>query len=210
MLTILLIRLANANQGLELTTKEKIIEEAMTLFSIYGYESVSVRKIASKVGIRDSGLYKHFPSKKAIFDCIIETAMQRFRQRSEVSGITNITTQNLYDSCISMFKFQTQDEWTVKLRRILIIEQFHNSEMKAIYKDFFIDMPIKCQAQLFKILMEKKIMKKNDPIVLSTELFAPFFMYHTIDVSFEELLPQFKTHVDNFIQNNFFVEIVNE
>ena len=34
-------------------TKERILTEAMTLFSVYGYEAVSVRAIADAVGVGD-------------------------------------------------------------------------------------------------------------------------------------------------------------
>ena len=44
-------------------TRERIIEEALNLFSRKGYQGTSVKNIAEAVGIRDSSLYKHFRSK---------------------------------------------------------------------------------------------------------------------------------------------------
>ena len=52
--------------------KEIIMEESLKLFSVYGFEAVSVRTIADKVGIGNSALYKHFESKQAIFDALVE------------------------------------------------------------------------------------------------------------------------------------------
>ncbi|HAS56392.1 MAG TPA: TetR/AcrR family transcriptional regulator, partial [Firmicutes bacterium] len=52
-------------------TKEKIVDKALELFSIKGYEAVSVNEIAKAVGIRASSLYNHYPSKQAIFDAIV-------------------------------------------------------------------------------------------------------------------------------------------
>lgn len=40
-----------------MTTKEKIVETALDLFSQRGYDGVSVRDIARAVGIRESSLY---------------------------------------------------------------------------------------------------------------------------------------------------------
>ena len=49
-----------------MTTKERITEEALTLFSTNGYQGTSVKSIADAVGIRDASLYKHFKSKQEI------------------------------------------------------------------------------------------------------------------------------------------------
>ena len=48
-------------------TKERILELAMELFAEHGYKGTSVRKIASKVGIRESALYNHYTNKEDIF-----------------------------------------------------------------------------------------------------------------------------------------------
>jgi len=48
------------------TTKEKIMDAAIMLFSDRGYDLVSMRDIATKVGIKAASIYNHFPSKKDI------------------------------------------------------------------------------------------------------------------------------------------------
>ena len=44
-------------------TKQKIIEKALELFSVHGYDAVSVGDIAKAVGIKAPSLYNHFQSK---------------------------------------------------------------------------------------------------------------------------------------------------
>ena len=51
-------------------TKQRILDEALWLFSQSGYDAVSVERIASAVGIKAPSLYKHFKSKQEIFDAI--------------------------------------------------------------------------------------------------------------------------------------------
>ena len=41
-------------------TKDKIFDTALDLFSKKGYDSVSVRTIASEVGIKESSIYNHY------------------------------------------------------------------------------------------------------------------------------------------------------
>jgi AcrR family transcriptional regulator len=55
----------------EKNTKQKSVQESMKLFSIQGFDAVSIRTIAQAVGVRNSALYKHFKSKREILDEII-------------------------------------------------------------------------------------------------------------------------------------------
>ena len=43
-----------------MSTKEKILETALTLFAKNGYDGTSVEQIAQDVGIKAPSLYKHF------------------------------------------------------------------------------------------------------------------------------------------------------
>ena len=51
-----------------MNTKEKIYLNSLELFSTYGYSDVSMEKIAKEVGIKAPSIYKHFKSKKTIFE----------------------------------------------------------------------------------------------------------------------------------------------
>lgn len=55
------------------STREKIIEAALDLFSRNGFAGTSMRAIAEQVGIRASSLYAHFEGKEAIFSALIES-----------------------------------------------------------------------------------------------------------------------------------------
>ena len=49
-------------------TKQEILEAALELFSVQGFEATSISQIASAVGIRKASLYSHFENKQAILD----------------------------------------------------------------------------------------------------------------------------------------------
>lgn len=70
-----------------MNTKERIVKEALTLFSKHGYQGTSVKNIADAVGIKDSSLYKHFKSKKEIFDTIVQEMSVRMEQMSKEYGL---------------------------------------------------------------------------------------------------------------------------
>ena len=58
-------------EGISIHTKQKILLEALRLFSQKGYDAVSVEQIADAVGIRVPSLYKHYKGKQDIFEAIL-------------------------------------------------------------------------------------------------------------------------------------------
>ena len=61
-------------------TKAKILEKALELFSVKGYNAVSVGEIANAVGIKAPSLYNHYPSKQAIFDAIVSATAAQYEK----------------------------------------------------------------------------------------------------------------------------------
>ena len=63
--------------------KEEILIAALNLFARNGYEAVSVSQIAGELDMTKGALYRHYKSKRDIFDCIV----QRMEQQIELSCI---------------------------------------------------------------------------------------------------------------------------
>ena len=51
-----------------MSTKERILDAALTLFAENGYDGTSVEQIANAVGIKAPSLYKHFKGKEDILN----------------------------------------------------------------------------------------------------------------------------------------------
>ena len=183
-------------------TKQKIIWEPLKLFSVNGFDAVSIRTIADAVGIGNSALYKHFSGKQEILDAIVMQCKAYFLEKGKEQMMGKKDMEALKNSCLEIFRFQTEDEWIVMFRRLLLIEQFKIKSMAELYRSFFIDLPIQSQEQLFLQLMDKGIMKKKNARVLAMELYAPFFLYHTAAESREDILELLACHVQNFYEEN--------
>ena len=52
--------------------KEKILIKSLELFSKKGFDAVSVSMISEGLGISKGALYKHYESKRAIFEAIVK------------------------------------------------------------------------------------------------------------------------------------------
>ena len=68
-------------------TKQRILLEALRLFSKRGYDAVGVEQIASAVGIKAPSLYKHYKSKQDIFDAIFEETARRYDAFTETISV---------------------------------------------------------------------------------------------------------------------------
>ena len=58
--------------------RQTILDVAREAFVRDGYEGVSMRKVAEKVGCSHGNLYLHFKDKKALFDCLVEESFDQF------------------------------------------------------------------------------------------------------------------------------------
>ncbi len=184
-------------------TKEIIMEEALKLFAVNGFAAVSIRTIADKVGIGNSALYKHFPSKQAIFDSLVLMLKEKYMQECSIINSDLRGLEAVKASCLHMFEYQTQNEWIVNFRQLLLIEKFRNPEMARIYKEFFVDIPLNKQREIFTELQKRGLMIEGDPMVFAMEIYAPFYLYHFVEHDYELLKNSFESHVEYFFNSHF-------
>lgn len=195
-----------------MTTKEKIVETALELFSQRGYDGVSVRDIARAVGIRESSLYNHFENKRAIFDGIVDFCVQQseayfresalpFNQGDDASVYQGIGLEHLQELIERTFRFFFDDPWNARFRRLLLVSQYAEPRCRDIYRQLYRDKCIAVQAYIFSALMDAGELRREDPLAVAAEFHGPMFMWiHTCD-SFEEARPLIREHVEQFRKN---------
>jgi AcrR family transcriptional regulator len=202
-----------------MTTREKILTEALSLFSVKGYEPVTVRDIAYAVGIKESSLYNHFKNKQDIFDSILEeysgrweTIFNQVRLTGEdmqfavdertVNMYRNMTNEQFSAVAGMVFDYYMTDEINVRLRRMLTIEQYRSDHIARLFRKISFDDSIEFQAQLFGALMDAGSFIKTDPHILALEFFSPIFLifykYGNDPESIKEAKQLFLRHIDHF------------
>ncbi|MCR4590797.1 MAG: TetR/AcrR family transcriptional regulator [Lachnospiraceae bacterium] len=186
-------------------TKEIILEEALKLFAVKGFEAVSVRDIAEKVGIGNSALYKHFENKQAIFNALVSELKERYLQQCSTITPEIRGMEELKDNVFRMFEFQTQNPWIVNFRQMLLIEKFRDPKMAEIYKEFFVDIPLNREKEIFEELQKKGLMIEGDPMVFAMEFYSPFYLYHFVEHDYEKLKKQYQQHLRFFFDSHFIV-----
>ena len=53
-------------------TKERILMAALDMFSKKGYEGTNIRELAASLELVKSGIYKHYESKEAIWNALLD------------------------------------------------------------------------------------------------------------------------------------------
>lgn len=191
-------------------TKEIILEKSLKLFAVHGYEAVSIRQIADEVGIGNSALYKHYESKQAIFDALVNELKHRYQEQCDSVNSKIRGVEAVKENCLKMFEYQTQNEWIVNFRQLLLIEKFKNSKMAQLYKEFFVDIPLNTQKEIFIELQNQGLMISGDPYVFAMELYAPFYLFHFVEHDYSELVEKYRTHAEYFFDAHFIKEKVSD
>ena len=175
-----------------MNTKEKILDEALTLFSEKGYANVFVGDIAEKVGIKAPSLYKHYKSKKAIFDAIIDEMNRRFEEQAKAmqingtdaaadSGIYNTLSEDqLLKLGREFFLYYLHDDYNRKFRKMLTLEQFHDKDLAKVYSKLYVDDPLSYQGMLFGFLVMSGVLQADNVQVMTLHFYSPIYFMLTI------------------------------
>ncbi len=197
----------------ETTTKEKIILESLDLFSQKGYEGVSMRDIATAVGIKGASIYNHFKGKEEIFNAIIAKMSTRYDsaaiavhlpsgdEKMIAEFYLNITVDHLYKLASDLFTFFVSDDFASKFRKMLIMEQYRNELARHTLKKYFFDMPIQFQSEIFKKLMEKGAFPFYESHIMALHFYAPIYLLlnkYDIENNLDHSLQILKDHVFQF------------
>ena len=169
-------------------TKQRILLEALRLFSKRGYDAISVEQIASAVGIKAPSLYKHYKSKKDIFDAIFEDTAKRYEEfiqtisipvtdsKQDIVVFENITAEDLVQKVKSLIEYSLHDEYISKFRKMMTIEQFRSPELSKLYSDRYVNQIQNYHTDLFTKMIEAGVLKKEDPCILAMVYDAPILV----------------------------------
>ena len=173
-------------------TKHKILDEALTLFSEKGFANVFVNEIAERVGIKAPSLYKHYKSKQAIFDAIIDEMNHRFEQQAQALTIDgtdpaadaevykNMDEDHLVKLGTDLFKYYLHDSYTRRFRKMLTIEQFQNKDLARVYSQQYYDMPLSYQGMLLGLLVSQGLLVTENVPIMTLHFYAPIYMLLTV------------------------------
>jgi len=159
-----------------MSTKEKILEKALTLFAENGYNGTSMEQIAQNVGIKAPSLYKHFKGKEDILNSLIEVAEARYEENfgsdKNIGKIPDSIDEFIHET-VEKIRFTMNDPMIQKMRIFLVQEQFRNERLAEITTRHQIGGVQKMYQAIIEGMMQKGILAKGDSALLALELTAP-------------------------------------
>ena len=166
--------------------KEEILIVALHLFARDGYEAVSVSQIAGELDMTKGALYRHYKSKRDIFDCIVQRMEQQDSEQARQNEVPeesiekvpeeyqNVSVEDFVGYSKSMFEYWTEDDFASSFRKMLTLEQFRNEEMQNLYQQYLVSGPAEYVKDLFKN------MKIKNPEENAVKFYANMFFYYSV------------------------------
>ena len=165
-------------------TKQEILEAALDLFSVQGFEATSISQIASAVGIRKASLYSHFESKQAILDAIVKDVLEQYAEHSifartdwENPSVTMekqvLTSDTASQMILGQIRYILHDPHISKARKMLVMEQFQNPELAKLQtKQNYTDV-MQYFTGLVNHLIRHGVLAGEAPEIMAAQLCLP-------------------------------------
>lgn len=191
----------------ELTTREKLIQAALTLFSEKGYDATSVDEIAEAIGMTGPVIYKHFKGKEDLLKNVFDISENLFFNKEEYADKLPIHIHNgeeLKKFTWDQLNYTMNDDMAIKKRKLCTIEQYRKDELTRDATDHQYEDVINLYVGIFSYMMEEGTMEKNDPVLLSFMFSAPIARL----IQLSDMNPDRRDEAVDLIQKHmdFFVE----
>ena len=189
--------------------KEEILIVALHLFARDGYEAVSVSQIAGELDMTKGALYRHYKSKRDIFDCIVQRMEQQDGEQATEYDMPQedkektpekyetVSLDDFVEYSKSMFEYWTEDDFASSFRKMLTIEQFRSGEMQKLYQQYLVAGP----ASYVKDLFES--MGIADSAEKAVQFYAMMYFYYSVydgAEDKEQVKEEFETALNRMVQ----------
>jgi AcrR family transcriptional regulator len=139
-------------------TKKKIFEASAELFAKRSYVVVSIKDIASEVGVRQSAVYNHFESKQQILDTIYKFYCHYlFEDRPTLEEQESVLRDGDLFDIINCVFYAFDDKYynlMIFAKQIIMQRAFIDEQAGEIYKVYAFDAGIKYAETVFSRAVE--------------------------------------------------------
>ena len=169
-------------------TKQEILNVALNLFSVQGFEATSISQIANAVGIRKASLYSHFENKQAILVAIVKEVLERYAEHSifalanwDDPDFTKDKQDMTPDAAVQMIQGQLRyilhDPAISRARKMLTIEQFQNADLAKLQTRQNYEDVLRYFTGLVGFLIRQGVLTEDDPEIMAAQLCLPITVW---------------------------------
>ena len=157
-------------------TRERILETALQMFSQNGYAGTNVRELTAALGLVKSSMYKHFESKEAIWNTLLDQMIayydERFGSPEHLPPVPD-SLEGLVQMTMGMVDFTIHDDKIVMTRKVLAIEQFRDERARGLATKHFLTGLTDMFTHVFAGMMDKGLLRRDDPTMLAFAYTTP-------------------------------------
>ena len=157
-------------------TKERILAAALEMFSQNGYAGTNIRELSASLGLVKSGVYKHYESKEAIWNALLDQMIayygEHFGSPDHLPPVPD-SPEELTRLTMQMVNITVHDEKIIMTRKVLTLEQFRDDRARDLATKHFLTGLTEMFTQIFTGMMEKGVLRKDDPKMLAFAYTAP-------------------------------------
>ena len=157
-------------------TKERILAAALEMFSQNGYAGTNIRALSASLGLVKSGVYKHYESKEAIWNALLDQMIayygEHFGSPDHLPPVPD-SPEELTRLTMHMVNITVHDEKIIMTRKVLTLEQFRDDRARDLATKHFLTGLTEMFTRIFTGMMEKGVLRKDDPKMLAFAYTAP-------------------------------------
>ena len=177
-------------------TKERILEAALEMFSQNGYAGTNIRELSASLGLVKSGVYKHYESKEAIWNALLDEMIAYYGEHfgspdhlppvpDSLEALTQLTGSSEHlppvpDSLealtrltMQMVNITVHDEKIIMTRKVLTLEQFRDDRARELATKHFLTGLTEIFTHIFAGMMDKGLIRRDDPAMLAFAYTTP-------------------------------------
>ena len=170
-ITMLCVEVIMAND-----TKERILEAALEMFSQNGYTGTNIRELSASLGLVKSGVYKHFESKEAIWNALLDQMIayygEHFGSPEHLPPVPD-SLDELTQLTMRMVNITVHDEKIIMTRKVLTLEQYRDVRARELATKHFLTGLTEMFTRIFTGMMEKGLIRRDDPEMLAFAYATP-------------------------------------
>ena len=193
-----------------MTTKEKLFEAALDLFSEKGFAATSVDEIAESIGIKGPNLYKYYKGKDALFEDLATKNEEAYLENMQF--INDAAAKIDSAEALKAFSLrQIRTTMTVdkirKMRKLCNNEQFRSIIVRNKLTERELTQPRDQYALIFSDMMKSGLLPECDPALLALEYASPVTLFirkcDREPENLEPIMKEVEEYIDFFISTHF-------
>ena len=157
-------------------TKERILEAALEMFSQNGYAGTNIRELSASLGLVKSGVYKHYESKEAIWNALLDQMIayygERFGSPEHLPPVPD-SPEALIRLTMHMVDITVHDEKIIMTRKVLTLEQYRDVRARELATKHFLTGLTEIFTRIFAGMMDEGFIRRDDPAMLAFAYTTP-------------------------------------